>query len=326
MSWGAVAAAGIGAVGSYMGSKKSGSQSTTWSPYGPAAGPLNDTLGALGGMPYMQAYGGPYTASLNPMLSGAWNAQYGFGQNAMGLGSQYMGQGMQGMSDTLSQMQNVGPAQFRPDQATYDWTMNNLMPGLTSQAALQGNISSRALDSKLYNLMGESGASGQFGSTAASKLLGNSAQANALSREALIGGIGNLYMNAANQANANAMNAGSYNMNALNQNRNNLLQGYRNMGQMGFDFGRIGGGIMGAAGQGLQDYNQFYTDNLRQQFMDQQSIPIQDMMNRINTYGSLGGQSTASTDNSLWGNIGAGLQGGVQGYQIYKDIFNTGDD
>lgn len=326
MSWGAVAAAGIGAVGSYMGSKNSGTQSTTWSPYGPAAGPLNGTIGALGGMPYMQAYGGPYTADLNPMLSGAWNSQYGFGQNAMGLGSQYMGQGMQGYSDTLSQMQNLGPSLFRPDQATFDFTMNNLMPGLTSQSALQGNISSRALDSNIMKLIGEAGGTGQFGSKAATQLLGNSAMANALSKEALIGGIGNMYMNAAGQGISNAMTAGGRNMSALNQNRQDLLGGFRNMGQMGFDFGRIGGGIMGAAGQGLQDYNQMYTDNLRQQYMDQQSIPIQDMMNRINTYGSLGGQSTASTDNSLWGNIGAGLQGGVQGYQIYKDIFNTGDD
>ena len=326
MSWGAVASAGIGAVGSYMGSKNSGTQSTTWSPYGPAAGPLNDTIGALGGMPYMQAYGGPYTAGLNPMLSGAWNSQYGFGQNAMGLGSQYMGQGMQGYSDTLSQMQNLGPSQFRPDQATFDFTMNNLMPGLTSQSALQGNISSRALDSNIMKLIGEAGGTGQFGSKAATQLLGNSAMANALSKEALIGGIGNMYMNAAGQGISNAMTAGGRNMSALNQNRQDLLGGFRNMGQMGFDFGRIGGGIMGSAGQGLQDYNQMYTDNLRQQYMDQQSIPIQDMINRINTYGSLGGQSTASTDNSLWGNIGAGLQGGVQGYQIYKDIFNTGDD
>jgi hypothetical protein len=278
-------------------------------------------------MPYMQAYGGPYTAALNPKLSGAWDAQYGFGKNAVGMGSQYMGQGMQGMSNTLSQMQNLGPSRFRPDQATYDWTMNNMMPGMTSQAALQGNLSSRALDSQLYGLMDASGASGQFGSTAASKLLGNSAQANALSREALMGGIGNMYMNASGMGISNAMTAGRDNMNAMNQNRLNLLGGYSKMGQMGFDFGRVGSGMMGAAGQGLQDYNQMYTDNLRQQFMDRQSIPIQDMMNRINVYGGLGGQSTNTVENSLWGNIGAGLQGGVQGYQIYKDIFDTkGED
>lgn len=326
MSWGAVAAAGIGAVGSYMGSKNSGTQSTTWSPYGPAAGPLNDTIGALGGMPYMQAYGGPYTAALNPMLSGAWGAQYGFGQNAMGLGSQYMGQGMQGFSDTLSQMQNVGPSQFRFDQNTANQIMNSYMPGLESSAALQGKLSSRALDSQLGQLMGAAGTSGQFGSNLASKLSQGAASASALSQEALQSNIQNLYMNARNAANNAGMTAGGRNMSALNQNRQDLLGGFRNMGQMGFDFGRIGGGMMGAAGQGLQDYNQMYTDNLRQQYMDQQAIPIQDMINRINTYGSLGGQSTASTDNSLWGNIGAGLQGGVQGYQIYKDIFNTGDD
>jgi len=250
---------------------------------------------------------------------------YGVGNNAVNMGQGFMNQGMKGYQDQLSQMQNLGPQRFQYDQGTANAVMNQMSGGLTSQANLAGLLSSRNLDSQLGQLMGAAGTTGQFGTQLSSKLAGNAASANALSREALQGQIQNLYTNAAGTAANAGMSAGGKNMASAIGNQQALLGGYRNMANMGFNFGRQGAGLMGAAGTGLQDYNQMYTDNLRHQFMDRQSIPITDMINRINTYGSLGGQQTNSVDNSLWGNIGAGIQGGVQGYNIYKDIF-SGDD
>ena len=85
---------------------------------------MDAAIGNLGGQQYYN-YAGPWYAQMNPMMSGAIGAGYGMGQDMMGTFSPYMAQGMQGYGDTLSQMANLGPAQFRPDQATFDFTMNN---------------------------------------------------------------------------------------------------------------------------------------------------------------------------------------------------------
>ena len=265
--------------------------------YGPAKGYMDAAIGNLGGQQYYN-YAGPWYAQMNPMMSGAIGAGYDMGQGMMGTFSPYMAQGMQGYGDTLSQMANLGPAQFRPDQATFDFTMNNLMPGLTSQSALQGNISSRALDSNIMKLIGEAGGTGQFGSKAATQLLGNSAMASALSKEALIGGIGNMYMNAAGQGISNAMAAGGRNMDALNANRANLLSGYGNLANMGMRGSLAGLGAMQDAGRTQFGYDQYKTqaglDQYNANLFGQQNF-YANQLNPLANVGQMFGKNTSTT-------------------------------
>ena len=307
----------------------SSSQTTTTKtdPYGAARGPMDSALSFMGSQPYMQAYGGPYNAAINPLLSQnlsnmgtAGNSLY---NQTFQPGLDMMGRGMTGYENQLSALQNRGPNQFRFDQGTANTIMNNYMPGLQSQAALQGKLSSRALQSDLGQLMGAAGAAGQFGTGVGSKLAGQSAAASALNQEALQRNIKNLYMGARGQANQAGLNAGLQNMNALNRNDAQVLGGYGNLANMGK--GMAGMGLQGLglglkAGQIQQGLDQFGIDSARQQFMDRQMIPMQDAMARAQLAGNLGqafGTTTSRTKNnpSLMSSLGqvAGLAGSVFG-------------
>lgn len=306
------------------------SSSTTTSElaaYAPAKGPMDQALNFMGSQPYMQAYGGPYAAAVNPMLQQnlsnmgtAGNSMY---NQMFQPGLDTMNRGMGGYENQLSALQNRGPNQFNFDQGTANTLMNNYMPGLQSQAALQGKLSSRALQGDLGQLMGAAGAAGQFGTGVGSKLANQSASASALNQEALQRNIQNMYMGAQSQANQAGMNAGLQNMNALNRNDANVLGGYQNLAGMGR--GMAGMGVQGLnmglkAGQMQQGLDQFGADASRQQFMDQQSIPLADAMARGNFAGNLGatfGKSTSTTTQKPSGmsNLGqiAGLAGSIYG-------------
>ena len=307
----------------------SSSQTTTTKtdPYGAARGPMDSALSFMGSQPYMQAYGGPYNAAINPLLSQnlsnmgtAGNSLY---NQTFQPGLDMMGRGMTGYENQLSALQNRGPNQFRFDQGTANTIMNNYMPGLQSQAALQGKLSSRALQSDLGQLMGAAGAAGQFGTGVGSKLAGQSAAASALNQEALQRNIQNLYMGAQGQANQMGFNSGMANMQALNRNDMNVLGGYQNLAGMGR--GMAGMGLQGLnmglkAGQIQQGLDQFAVDSARQQYMDQQMLPMQDAMARAQLAGNLGqafGTTTSRTKNSpsLMQGLGqiAGVVGSIYG-------------
>lgn len=263
--------------------------------YAPARGPMDNALNFMGSQPYMQAYGGPYNAAINPLLAQnlsnmgtAGNSLY---NQTFQPGLDMMGRGMSGYENQLSALQNRGPNQFNFDQGTANQIMGNYMPGLQSQAALQGKLSSRALQSDLGQLMGAAGAAGQFGTGVGSKLAGQSAAASALNQEALQRNIQNMYMNAQGQANQMGFNSGMANMNALNRNDAQVLGGYGQLANFGK--GMTGMGLQGLdmglrAGQIQQNLDQFAVDSARKQFMDQQMLPMQDAMARAGLAGQLG--------------------------------------
>jgi hypothetical protein len=310
-----------------MGFFSSSSKTTTKTdPYAAAKGPMDAALGFMGSQPYMQAYGDPYAAAINPMLSGSLNQMYGAGQNMYGQmfqpGLDMMGRGMSGYEGQLSALQNRGPNQFRFDQGTYQQLMDNAMPGLKSAVDAQGKLSSMALQSNLGQLVSGSSGAG-FGSNPLSKLGQGSAALQAqtaLNNQNFAAG---LYNNANTMATNAGMTAGGANMNALNANDSRVLGGYGNLANMGR--GMAGMGLQGLnmglkAGQMQQGLDQFGIDMARQQFMDRQTIPMQDAMARAQLSGNLGqafGTTTSKTKSnpsgiSKLGSI-AGLAGSVFG-------------
>jgi len=62
---------------SFLDSLFSSNQTTTSTNegYAPAMGVVDQSLGFLQSQPYMQAYGGPYAAAMNPQLNQALNQQ-----------------------------------------------------------------------------------------------------------------------------------------------------------------------------------------------------------------------------------------------------------
>ena len=266
--------------------------------YKPAMGVVDPALGFLGSQPYMQAYGGPYAAQLNPMLQQYFNSAYGTGMGMLPGAQDMRTQGMEGYTDYLGKMLNTGPRQFQYDQGLFDQTMQNIMPGLQSSAALQGKLSSRALDSNLGQLMGAAGTTGQFGTDLSSKLSQGAASATALSQEALQRNLQNLYLGGANMANQNAYGAGMANFGAAQNFDRNMLTGYGNMTNMGASAMKDALGFMQSGSLGQQQYDQFATDMARKQFMDRQSIPLQDAMSRAQL-GSQIGQAFGTTTNQI---------------------------
>ena len=292
---------------------------TTQTPYGPAAGHMNAALNNLGNQQYYN-YGGPWYASQNPMMQGAGAMGYGMGMDFMNQGKNAFGAGMSGYQDQLSQMQNLGPQRFQYDQGTANAVMNQMSGGLTSQANLAGLLSSRNLDSQLGQLMGDAGTTGQFGTQLSSKLAGNAASANALSREALQGQIQNLYTNAAGTAANAGMAAGGKNMASAIGNQQALLGGYGNMANMGYKAGMGGLGAMRQAGMDQFGYDKYktqagldqYKANLfgQQQFYNNQFNPAFQAANAFKTT-----NTTQKENMSGIGKLGAiaGLAGSIYG-------------
>ena len=295
--------------------------------YGRAKGPMDQALDFMGSQPYAQAYGGNYNAAINPMLQNNLNQMGTTGNSlynqAFQPGMDMMGRGMGGYESQLQALQNRGPNQFNFDQGTYNQMMDNSMPGLRSAVDAQGKMSSMALQSNLGQLTSAAGGAGSLGGNPLSKLGqgGAALQAQtALNNQNFAAG---LYNNANQQATNAGMQAGGANMNALNRNDSQVLGGYGNMANMGK--GLAGMGLKGLgmglqAGQIQQGLDQFGVDSARQQFMDTQSIPMQDAMSRAKLSGDLGNlfgtKTTTTTQNpSMMSNLGqvAGLAASVYG-------------
>jgi len=186
------------------------------------------------------------------------------------------------------------------------------MPGLQSSATLQGLMGQRQLQSNLGQLTAAAGQAGGFGSNPLSKLAGGAASATALNNEGVQRNIQNMYMGAMGSANQAGMNAGSQNLANTMANQNSLLGGYGNMFNAGnsmmgagYNAGRNNLNMQQNAGGLQQNYNQFVTDSQRKQFMDQQTIPMQDIMSRLNAFSGLAStfgknKNTQSSTPSLW--------------------------
>ena len=299
----------------------SGSTTTeNWTdPYAPAKGYMDAAIGNLGSQQF-QEYGGPWYAEMNPYMSGANSAGYGFGKSMLPGAQDMMFSGQKGYTDYMSALANRGPRQFQYDQGLFNQTMDNFLPGLQSQAALQGKLSSRALDSNLGQLLSSAGLAGGVGSSLSSKLSQGSAMAQAGAQEALQNSIQNLYMGAANTANANAYGAGSQNLASARAYDNGMLSNYGNMYNLGLGGAQAGIGAMRDAGNSRFAYDQYkvgagldeYRNNLfgRQGFYSDQLGSLSNVAQMFGTNVSRSSQSMSGL-----GKLGslAGLAGSIYG-------------
>lgn len=316
-------------------------------PWGPAAGHMTNYMGQLAGMPTMQAFGGNYAADMNPMYAQALQAGNNWGNTLMsqgrGLYDQGMGMFNKGMGDYQAMLETqrvAGPRQFQYDQGLFDQTLNNFMPGLEAMVGAQGRMSSMGLQSNLGQLVSQAGQSGSLGGNPMSKLGQGSAalQAqNTLNNQMFAG---NLYNQAAGMGNANAMSSGAANLQSGQMYDSNMLGGYANIANMGRGLGQMGLGMQGTgmdamnfAGSNMQKYDQFARDMQRQQFMDRQTIPMQDIQNRLGVFSNLSAQfgknkqtQSGSPLDGLMKGVGAigGIAGSVYSMPGMGGLFGGG--
>lgn len=328
MSWAATGAAGIGAAASIYGAKKGAQRA--WSPYGPAKDGLNQSIDALAGLPMMEAYDGSYTADQNPMMIGALQSMY---SNPMGnmFADQMMGEygndlaslGLEGYMDQLDTMQVNGPREFEYDNALFDQTMGNYMPGLESLVENNGRMTTRQMNSDLARLRAAGGLGGN------TKVDQESALAQALAAENADKFATNAFNSAFGTANNNAMGAGQFNLNSANAYDQNMLNSYGSFMDAGFNNMITGNqqntaniNMQGLAGQVQQGYDQLAIDNSRMQHFDKQNIPRQDMMDRMAAFSGLGtGQQAQGINPFQFGAQGA--QAGMALYSAFQPQNNA---
>ena len=268
---------------------------------------LTRSTDAYGNLTTPGAYGGNWQAGLNPMLSGAWGNMYGNqpGQDYMTQMGQSAGGAMDAYNKQRFAMDDMGTNPFRMDQAAYDQTMANLMPGIQGSYDAAARDIGRDLDwTQLPGMEATAAGLGLQGST---KLGQGSALAQGMASDRLADVSSGLYQNAANQAQNAAMTAGQQNL----QGNVNLLDSYGRYGQSGmnnaFDMNQ---GMMSnqlLAGQGQQGYNQAGIDYNRQQFNEQQQNPwvyeSQRLNNLSNVGNTFGTQTTSETSSPGLGNV-----------------------
>ena len=282
-------------------SKQKQSSTTTQNPYGTAQPFIDQSLGRYGSLATPEAYGGNWAAGLNPMQSGAWNNMYNnpYGNEYQQQFGGFGGDALQSMSN---QMANPNEA-FQYNQGTYDTTMQNLMPAMqgTYDAATRDN--NRNLNwNQLPGLNMEAQGNGLQGNTKVGQR-SDLAKAMTGDRNADIGA--SIYQNATNQANANAMSAGSQNLNAQQNMYGmgmNALSNANNINSSNLN-------LQNMAGAGQQGYDQFSTDMDRAQWDAQQQNPwlfeaqrLGALTNTGSAFGTTQNQST-STSNPGLGNV-----------------------
>jgi len=287
-----------------------------------------------------QAYGGPWTAGLNPMLNQSWMGGMQFGQpggagaNAADL-SGFAGAGMlgygagQGM-DYMNQLRQQGPQQYQYDQGTYNQVMGNLMPGLQGQFDAAMRDPTRQFNEQTLPgiNMGSIGSGGQFGT----KAFNQGAIASRGLQDRAADTASGLWANAANQANQAGYGAGGLNLQSGQNLQNNLLGGYNNMASMGgnlvnqgYNMGAQNLQMQNTIGGQRQAYEQSIIDNQRAQWDQQQQLPWTAQQNRQNLYSGLSGGTNQGGTNTGFANTVNGAQTALGMWNMFSPMLNQGN-
>jgi hypothetical protein len=185
----------------------------------------------------------------------------------------------------LNEMRDRGPNQFQYDQGTFDTTMANLMPGTQNAFNVGARDIQQGYDfNVLPGLKMNEALGGGYGG---SKAL----QQSALGQAMTAGNIQNmgvdLWQNAANQAQAGAMQGGLSNLSSANNFDSGLVNSYGQFGQMGanmigdaYDMGIGNLGLTNQAGSQLQAYNQLQLDAAKDRWDYEQNAPWVDQAER----------------------------------------------
>lgn len=335
MSWGAVAGATIGAVGSYMGSKGGGggSQQSSNAPWGVQAPYLDygfgQTKDALNNALAMGTYGGPRVAGLDPMQTqganyagtyangygmpgaqalgstaiGNVNAGANFGSNAAGLYAQ-----VNGADPTQQIIKNANAYANNPsvdgliDSANRDVTrqLNEQdLPSLARAASGSGNTNSTRTGTESAIL--QRGASDRMADTASNI------------RSQFFGKGLDMAQGQYNQNLSNSLNANSQLLQAYQAGGNGVLQGQQAAGNT-MDQLLAGGGL-------FQTQNQAGITAGQQAFQEKQNGAL-DLLGKYQSIigGNYGGTSSSSSSSGSnpWASA---LQGGLGGASAGAGLF-----
>ena len=187
-----------------------------------------------------QYYQGQQVANQNPWQRNSLENMYNYGApggqgsqiaNAQafggGVGMDAMGQGY----DYLGGMNARGPNEFQYDQGTYDQAFGNLSGGMQNQFDLGARNIQQGFDwNMLPGLNMQNALGGGQGST---KFGQQGALGQAMANQNIQQFGSDLWSNAANQANQNAMTGGSQNLASANNFDNSMMQNYGNYAQLG---------------------------------------------------------------------------------------------
>ena len=353
MVWGNVAAAGAGALGSFLGAKEGNQDNFGWGnqwadDHNQA---VKNAVNHYSNLPTQRYFGSSPVAPMNADRLRFLQEQAAFGSPTGQGGMNTYVQGLTGVSnlaagrsgvDFMRQRQQQGPNQFQGsqfgyDQGTFDQTMGNLMPGL------QGAYDSAMRDpTRQFNeqtipgiKMAAAGAGQQFG-TAPQKQSAIAARGLA-DRGADTASA--LWMNAANQAQNSAMTGGVQNLGAdLTAGRENmeaagrydqmLINGYQNAGQLGttqlnqaYNMGQGNNQMRQNTGNALQGYDQSLVDAEKARWDFAQQAPHVAAQNQIDMWNSikLGGTPGPSGSSSL----ATGVQGALAGLGVHNAFTNS---
>lgn len=283
-----------------------------------------ENLGAnIENLPDRQAYQGDWTAGMNPMMMQSLSDQFGWGQEG-GMGNTMMndmygaGQDVMGIGvNQANRMAAQGPNQFQYDQGTYDQAFGNLSGGMQNQFDLGARNISRGFDwDMLPGLNMNNALAGGQGST---KFGQAGALGQAMSDQNVMQFGTNMWQNAANQANQNAMSGGAQNLasaNAFDGRMLGLIGQGGNMLNSAYNMGTQNLGQADAAGRYQQNYDQFAADNERRKWDQEQSLPWDDQNARLNMMKmfEMGSQPTTTGTSALQ----AGLNGAQTGLGLYN--------
>lgn len=202
---------------------------------------VKDVASNISNLQTPEYFQGDTIAAQNPWMQqslgdmAAWGQQGGLGNammnNMYGMGNQALDYGLGGGMDYMQGMQARGPNQFQYDQGTFDTTMGNLAPGVQNMFDANAGALQRDFDfNTLPGLKMQDAMGGGYGGTAGKN---QSALADALNAGNIQQmGVG-LWNNAANQAQAGAMQGGMSNLSSANNFDSNMLSNYGNYAQLG---------------------------------------------------------------------------------------------
>lgn len=335
MAWPALAAAGIGALGSYLGGKAS--QPEAVNPLDAIPGYLQSTYHDLTsqvmGLPMPQYYQGPTVAPLNSDiqrgLARMRQLSSGTGRNVLNeqmLAGRYGGDALSQAYRTTMNFKNQGANKFKYDQGLFNRVMGNLTPGLQGAYNAATRDINRDLNwNQIPGINMANVAAGGMGNTKA--LQGSAlAQGMAQDRAADIGSA--LWMNAANQANQAAYGAGSQNLDSRNAFRGQILGGFQNAANLGlpqlgnaFQTGTANAQNTLGVGDYLRNITQQKYDANMARWNFNQNRRMDHLRNRLSLIPGPGGYQPAAPSVSPFVQ---GLYGANAGLNLYSAGQNAG--
>lgn len=329
MSW---IATGVGVAGSlaggYMSGQAGGGQEmmTFDDVYGPNAGHMQNLTNQVMGLKPGQ-YGENRLAGKDPWMNQASNEMYNFtqgrGQNIEDL---QFGQGRQGLDALSGGMDFAGNAASGDpnaffNQGVYDMTMQNLQPGM--QGAYDAAMRDPTRQFEEQMIPGITSNAFMSGTSGSSGMGTNAALAERGLMDRGADTASNIWMNAANQAQGNAMEAGAGSIGAIGNLYNNMAgQGLPGLGDS-YKSGMSNPAILAGLGDTRRGWEQERIDERSNRWdfnQDKKYIDLKQKMDLLNSTRIQGAMDSGTSQSTLDGM----LSGGTAALGLYDALFPQG--